>query len=62
MVFVFHCLACLLNPFLKMLVISITVEKVGGEREGAKHRRVVASHASPAGDLAHNPGMCPDGN
>ena len=31
-----------------------------GEREGEKHPCVVASHATPAGDLAHNPGMCPD--
>ena len=31
-----------------------------GEREGEKHQCVVASHARPAGDLACNPGMCPD--
>ena len=31
-----------------------------GEREGEKHRRVVASRALPTGDMAHNPGMCPD--
>ena len=31
-----------------------------GEREGEKHQCVVASHATPMGDLAHNPGMCPD--
>ena len=31
-----------------------------GEREGEKHQRVVASHASPTGDLACNPGVCPD--
>ena len=31
-----------------------------GEREGEKHQCVVASHAPPTGDLAHNPGMCPD--
>ena len=31
-----------------------------GEREGEKHQCVVASHVSPTGDLAHNPGMCPD--
>ena len=31
-----------------------------GEREGDKHQSVVASHAPPTGDLAHNPGMCPD--
>ena len=31
-----------------------------GEREGEKHQCVVASHAPLTGDLAHNPGMCPD--
>ena len=31
-----------------------------GEREREKHQCVVASHAPPTGDLAHNPGMCPD--
>ena len=31
-----------------------------GEREGEKHQRVVASHMPPTGDLARNPGMCPD--
>ena len=30
------------------------------EREGKKHQCVVASHTSPAGILAHNPGMCPN--
>ena len=30
------------------------------EREGEKHQYVVASRVSPTGDLAHNPGMCPD--
>ena len=29
-------------------------------REGEKHQCVVASHAPPTGDLAHNPGTCPD--
>ena len=29
-------------------------------REGEKHQCVVASHAPPTGDMAHNPGMCPD--
>ena len=28
--------------------------------EGEKHQCVVASHTLPTGDLAHNPGMCPD--
>ena len=31
-----------------------------GEREGEKHQRVAASHVPPSGDLARNPGMCPD--
>ena len=31
-----------------------------GEREGEQHHCVVASSTPPTGDLAHNPGMCPD--
>ena len=31
-----------------------------GEREGEKHQCVVASCVPPTGDLACNPGMCPD--
>ena len=31
-----------------------------GEREGEKHQCVVASCSPPTGDLACNPGMCPD--
>ena len=31
-----------------------------GEREREKHPCVVASHTPPTGDLACNPGMCPD--
>ena len=31
-----------------------------GEREGQKHPCVVASCVPPTGDLAHNPGLCPD--
>ena len=30
------------------------------ERVGKKHQRMVASHVPPTGDLACNPGMCPD--
>ena len=33
--------------------------KGGGQRGKEKHQRVVASHASPTGDLAGNPGMYP---
>ena len=29
-------------------------------REGEKHQCVVASHVASTGDLACNPGMCPD--
>ena len=31
-----------------------------GEREGEKQHCVVVSRAPPTGDLAGNPGMCPD--
>ena len=31
-----------------------------GERKGEKHQCMVASHVPPIGDLARNPGMCPD--
>ena len=31
-----------------------------GPREGEKHQCVVASRTPTTGDLAHNPGMCPD--
>ena len=31
-----------------------------GEREGEKHQCVVVSHIPSTGDLARNPGMCPD--
>ena len=31
-----------------------------GGRDGEKHQCVVASCLLPTGDLAHNPGMCPD--
>ena len=31
-----------------------------GERDGEKHQRVVVSRAPPTGDLAHNPGKCPN--
>ena len=31
-----------------------------GEREGEEHQCVVSTCVSHTGDLAHNPGMCPD--
>ena len=45
--------------FKKILFIFREREKEG-EKEGEKHQCVVASHVPPTGDLAHNPGMCPD--
>ena len=51
-------LNCVLLVFLKILFIF----KGNGGRKGEKHQCVVASHEPPpcTGDLAHNPGMCPD--
>ena len=45
--------------FLKDFIFFILRER---ERKGKgeKHQCIVASHASPTGDLACNPGMCPD--
>ena len=31
-----------------------------GKRQGEKHQCVIASHVPPTGDLACDPGMCPD--
>ena len=45
--------------FLKDFINSF-LERVEGEREGEKHQCVVASRTPPNGDLARNPGMCPD--
>ena len=47
--------------FFKIIYLFIFREKGGvGEREGEKHQCEVASHVPPSGDLACNPGMCPD--
>ena len=35
-------------------------EGEGREKEGEKHQCAVASHMPLTGDLARNPGMCPD--
>ena len=42
-----------------MIYLFIELEK-GEGKEGEQHQCVVASHAPPTGDLARNPGMCPD--
>ena len=49
-----------LNFFLKILFVYFRQSGREGEREGERHQCVVASHAPSTGDLAYNPGMCPD--
>ena len=39
---------------------SIIFREGKAGREGEKHQCVIASHTPPTGDLASNPGMCPD--
>ena len=52
---------CVSHVILKIFNLFIyRVRGREGEREGEKHHRVVASSTPPTGDLAHNPGMCPD--
>ena len=47
--------------FLKKLYLFIFRERErDGERERGKHQCVVSSHTPSTGDLAHNPGICPD--
>ena len=53
-----YILSPLLFFFFKILLTYL--ERGEGEREGEKHQCVVAPPMSPAGDLAHTPGMCPD--
>ena len=49
------------KSFFKRFYLFIFREKGReGEREGEKHQCVVGSPVSPTGDLACNPGMCPD--
>ena len=43
--------------FFKILFILFLERGMEGEREGEKHQCVVAP---PTGNLARNPGMCPD--
>ena len=48
------------NNFLKYFIYLFLERRREGEGEGEKHQCVVASCVSPTGDLACNPGMCPD--
>ena len=46
--------------FLRFYLFIFIQRGKEGEREGEKHQCAVASHVAPTGDLACNPGMCPD--
>ena len=46
--------------FLRLYLFIFRQKDREGEREGEKHQCVVAPCTLPTGDLAHNPGMCPD--
>ena len=46
--------------FLKDFIYLFLERGREGEREGEKHQCEVAFHMPLTGDLAHNPGMCPD--
>ena len=57
----FITLLSLVYKFFKKDFIYLFLERGReGVREGEKHQCVVASHTPPTGDLACNPGMCPD--
>ena len=52
---------CFYKMFFKDFYLFIFRERGReGEREGLKHQCVVASPMAPTGDLACNPGMCPN--
>ena len=54
-------IACVLGTFSSRFHLLIFRERGReGERDGEKHQCVVAFRAPPTGDLAHNPGMCPN--
>ena len=58
----FICILFKVSFFKKKRFYLFIFRERGGEeeREGEKHQCVVASHTPPTGDLAHNPGVCPD--
>ena len=53
-------LKCLVEFFSFRYYLFIFREGKGGRKRGRECQCVVASPVSPTGDLAHNPGMCPD--
>ena len=48
------------SNFIFFNFIYFILDRGKGGREGEKHQHVVASRVPLTGDLAHNPGMCPD--
>ena len=62
-VIVYVCLVSAQNYLLFFKRFNLFIFREGGkegERQGEKHQCEVASHALPTGDLACNPGTCPD--
>ena len=51
---------CYALVFIRFYLFTFGEREREGEREGEKHQCVVASHVPLTGDLAGNPGMCPD--
>ena len=56
---------CFIHPSVYLLIFKSFIylfseRGEGREKDREKHQYVVASRAPPAGDLACNPGMCPD--
>ena len=49
-----------MSYFLRFYLFIFRERRRDGEREGEKRQCVVASQVPPTGDLAGNPGMCPD--
>ena len=47
--------------FFKDFIYLFLERKEGRKKEGEKHQCVAAFSMPPTGDLACNPGMCPDG-
>ena len=48
------------SNFLKDFIYLFLERRREREREAEKHQCVVVSCVPHTGDLAHNPGMCPD--
>ena len=55
-----HSAVCVCLFFLRFYLFVFRERIREGEREGEKRQCVVASRVPPTGDLAHNPGLCPD--